>query len=52
MRGVITAYAVYRNGVFKVTVECKDSESYNLVKRKLRLIGIFVSSEKGVGFCE
>ncbi len=37
MRGVITAVAVYRNGVFKVLVECKDRESYELVKRKLRL---------------
>lgn len=50
MRGVISAYATYANGVFKVSIECKDEESYDLVKKKLRLIGIFVVGEKGRGF--
>jgi hypothetical protein len=50
LRGVITAYAVYSNGVYKVAIECRDEDSYQLIKKKLRLIGIFVVSEKGKGF--
>jgi hypothetical protein len=50
MKGVITAYAVYNNGIFKVAIECRDEDSYQLIKKKLRLIGIFVVSEKGSGF--
>lgn len=50
MRGVISAYAVYQNGVFKIRIECRDKQSYELIKRKLRLIGIFVTGEKGNGF--
>jgi len=50
MRGVIAAYAVYQNGVFKIRIECKNKDSYELVKRKLRLVGIFITDEKGSEF--
>jgi hypothetical protein len=48
MRGVISAYALFHQGVYKVRIECRDRESFELVKRKLRLIGIFIEEEKGI----
>jgi hypothetical protein len=50
MKGVISAYVVYSNGIFKVAIECRDRDSYELIKKKLRLIGVFVVSEKGRDF--
>jgi len=50
MKGVVAAYAVCQNGTFKVRIECRDRESYELLKRKLRLIGLFITNEKGSEF--
>lgn len=50
MRGVISAYAIYNNGVYKIVVECRDLDSFEILKRKMRLIGVFIVSEKGKGF--
>jgi hypothetical protein len=50
VKGVIGSYAVYQNGVFSIRIECRDEMSYHLVKKKLRLVGIFITVEKGKGF--
>ena len=50
MKGIISAHALYKNGIYTVKIDCNSKESYELVKRKLRLIGIFVTTEKGRGF--
>lgn len=50
MKGVISAYAVSRDGSIRVIVECRDRDSYELLKRKLRLIGVFIDTEKGREF--
>jgi hypothetical protein len=47
MRGVIDAYAVFQNGSYKAIVDCKDLESFLLLERKLRLIGVFITMKKG-----
>lgn len=47
MRGVLTAYAVFHNGVYRVVIECRDRDSFELLRRKLRLIGVYVEVEKG-----
>jgi len=50
VKGVIGAYAVYQDGIYKVVIDCRDEMSYNLLKRKLRLVGVFITVEKGKGF--
>jgi len=47
VKGVIGAYAVYQNGIYKVVVECRSEDGFALLRRKLRLIGVFITVEKG-----
>jgi hypothetical protein len=47
MRGVDSVRASYRDGVFVVRITCRDKEGFELMKRKLRLIGVFVTDESG-----
>lgn len=47
MRGVDSVNALQRGGSYKIIIECRDLESFMLLERKLRLIGIFVTEKKG-----
>jgi len=47
MKGIIGANIIHaRVGTFVIRIECRDEESAKRLIRKLRLIGIYVSTDK------
>lgn len=46
MKGIVGAQVVKSGGVYVIRIECRDEETYKRVIRKLRLIGIYISTEK------